>query len=476
MDDLYKNFTKFIENSVFLSYTLTIRGGIKLNFDMNFNVNLTQTLTQKLSMDQVQHLTILQLSAIEIESYIREKVNENPLLTLTEPDLHFLNNLIDLSSIHSDNTSYNSTNNDFMQSLIVEKEESNVDFLIEQIPLNQCLSATDIKLLKYLIYHLDDNFFLDIDLYEVSNIFDTDLFHTENILKILQTFEPIGVGARDLKEFLLIQVQNDPDAPYLASEFISNNLENVANLSIKFLSKHYKISVKETKNIIFYIKSLRPVPSLQSPASEEYIIPDISVEKVMNEWIINTQSQLKSSLTINEEYVDLLKQNNENESYYQNCLKDVILLMYGLEQRDRTLYKLTRTLLTIQSDFFEQGMEGLKPIKLKDVAALLDLHESTISRAIKNKYLKTPHGIYSFKSLFPKGLVNKSGKKDSVMHIKQKIASFVGIEDKDSPLTDQQITEKLTQEGIRISRRTVAKYREELNILNSDKRIYMYQQ
>ena len=275
---------------------------------------------------------------------------------------------------------------------------------------------------------------------------------------------------------MLLQVQNDPDAPCLAADFICNHLEKVANLSIKFLSSCYKISVKETQNIIFYIKSLRPVPSVQNPASEEYIIPDISVEKIKNEWIINTQSQLKSSLTINEEYVELLKQNDENESYFQDCLKDVMLLMYGIEQRDRTLYKLTRTLLTIQSDFFEKGIESLEPINLKDIAVLLDLHESTISRAIKNKYLKTPHGIYSFKSLFPKGIANKSGKKDSVMLIKQKIADYVDNEDKDAPLTDQQITEKLLQEDIKISRRTVAKYRESLNILNSDKRIYLYRQ
>ncbi|MGE7983449.1 RNA polymerase factor sigma-54 [Solibacillus sp. NPDC093137] len=446
-----------------------------MNFDMNFNVNLTQTLTQKLSMEQVQHLAILQLSSVELESYIREKANENPLLTLTEANLQSMDNLIELSSIHTDYRSGNYANSEFLQSLIVEKH-SDMDFLIEQIPLNMNLSPTDLKILKYLIDHLDHNYFLDVDLNEVADKFDVDLFHTENILQLLQTFEPIGVGARDLKEFLLLQVQNDPDAPCLAADFICNHLEKVANLSIKFLSSYYKISVKETQNIIFYIKSLRPVPSVQNPASEEYIIPDISVEKIKNEWIINTQSQLKSSLTINEEYVELLKQNDENESYFQDCLKDVMLLMYGIEQRDRTLYKLTRTLLTIQSDFFEKGMESLEPINLKDIAVLLDLHESTISRAIKNKYLKTPHGIYSFKSLFPKGIANKSGKKDSVMLIKQKIANYVDNEDKDSPLTDQQITEKLLQENIKISRRTVAKYREALNILNSDKRIYLYRQ
>ena len=287
----------------------------------------------------------------------------------------------------------------------------------------------------------------------------------------------LSEGQGTIEEFLVIQINRDPNAPSLADSFVTDHLDKVASLSVKFLSKHYKISVKETQQIIQYIKSLKAVPTVRSSTvSEEYIIPEISVEKVKNEWILQTNSQLKSLVKVDEDYVEMLKHCTENEDYYQSCLKDVMLLMYGLEQRDRTLYKLTRLLLDIQRDFFEEGIEALQPIKLKDVAKLLDLHESTVSRAIKNKYIKTPHGIYAYRSLFPKGIANRSGKKDSVTFIKQKIMTFIENENRNSPFTDQKLTDLLVSEGIQISRRTVSKYREALNIVNSDKRVYMYQQ
>lgn len=445
---------------------------------MNFQLNTMQSLTQKMTMEQLQHLSILQLSATELESYISEKAKENPLLTVVEPKIDHLNHLVDLSSIHTDfkSNTLSQQDHNYMQTVFIQRE-SNTNLLIEQIPLGQNLSHTDIKILKYLIRHLDDNYFLDIELGDVSNEFNVDVVHTEKILNLLQTFEPIGVGARNIKEFLLIQINNDFEAPSFAKEFVTNYLEKVASLSVKFLSNQYKISVKETQKTIQYIKNLKPIPSVPGSSNfEEYIIPEMSVEKVNNEWIIKTNSQLKSTLTVNEEYVALLKNCSENGEYYETCLKDVMLLMYGIEQRDRTLYKLTRLLLDLQTDFFEKGIDAVQPIQLKDVANLLDLHESTISRAIKNKYIKTPNGIFAYKSLFPKGISNASGKKDAVSHIKQKISSLIENEIKDSPYTDQQLTEKLTNEGFQISRRTVAKYRESLNILNSDKRVYLYQQ
>lgn len=451
------------------------KGEINLNFGMN--VTITQTLSQKLSLDQLQHLNILQLSTAELECYIQEKAHENPLLTIAEPKMDVISNLVDRASVHTDYPTYHSIDADatFTQNLFVAKE-SPVDHLLEQIPINQHFTPKEIRILKYLIHHLNDYYFLELDLVNVAHLFDTDFPQIEKMLATLQTFEPIGVGARNLQEFLLIQIQRDPYAPPLASAFVSEHLTEVANLSIKLLSKYYKISVTETKNIIHYIKNLKPIPTAgRSDTNELYIIPEISVEKKSGEWIIQTNRQLRSSLSVNEEYVELLKHNSETKDYCEHCLKDVLLLLHGIEQRDRTLYKLTRLLLDVQADFFDYGMSALQPINLKEIAALLKLHESTISRAIKNKYIKTPHGIYPFKSLFPKGITNTSGKKDSVLHIKDKIKAFIQNEEKSSPLTDQQLTEKLLCEGIRISRRTVAKYREQLNFLNSDKRVYLYQ-
>jgi len=440
-------------------------------------MQLSQKLTQALTTEQLQHLEILQLSNTELEKYIYNKANENPLLTVVEPKIKHVNNLLDLSIIHSKSKSYMSNNQktDLVQNLLVEKEPM-YTFLFEQIPLHQNLSEKDINILKYLIYNLDDKYFLDIEVDEVATIFGIDVAYVEGILSLLQSFEPVGIGARSIKEYLLIQINNEVNAPPLASEFVQNHLEEVANLSIKYLSKHYKISTKETQQILNYIRNLTPFPQVQhSSIYEGYIIPDITVEKVNNEWIMNMNHQLGPTIEINQEYVKMLKSNKEDETYCQNCLKDIMLLMQGIEQRDRTLYSLTRLLLVIQADFFNYGVEALQPVRLKDVANLLELHESTISRAIRNKFIKTPHGIYSFRSLFIKGISNDSGKVDSVAFIKQRINELIAKEDKNSPLTDQQLTIELLNEGIQLSRRTIAKYREELHIPNSAKRVYLYQ-
>lgn len=444
---------------------------------MTFEMHLSQKLTQKLTTEQLQHLEILQFSNMELEDYIYNKSNENPLLTVVETEIKHVHNLLDLSITQTKSKSYISNNQqtDLVHNLLIEKE-STFNFLFEQIPLNQNLSEKDIKVLKYLIYNLNENYYLDIELNEVANVFNIDVEYVEGLVDLLQMFEPIGIGSRNLKEYLLIQIDNDLLAPPLASDFVKNHLEEVAKLSIKFLSKHYKISTKETRNILNFIKNLNSIPYVpQSPTYEGHIIPDVTVEKTNNEWIINMNDQLRSSIEINQQYVDMLKSNEEDEVYCQVCLKDIMLLTQGIEQRDRTLYILTRLLLVMQDAFFDYGLEALKPVRLKDVALALDLHESTISRTLQNKYIKTPHGIYSFRSLFVKGIKNHFGKMNSVMDVKHRINELIAKEDKKSPLTDNHLTTVIQKDGIQISRRTIAKYREELNIPNSAKRVYLYQ-
>ncbi|MGE7778877.1 RNA polymerase factor sigma-54 [Peribacillus sp. NPDC097264] len=444
---------------------------------MTFKMQLSQKLTQKLTTEQLHHLEILQLSNMELEDYIYHKANENPLLTVVETEVNHVHYLMDLSITHTKSNSFISNNQktDLVHNLLIERESS-FNFLFEQIPLNQDLSEKDIKILKYLIYNLNENYYLDIEPYEVSNIFNIDVEYVEGLVDLLQRFEPIGIGSRNLKEYLLIQINNDLLAPPLASEFVKNHLEEVAKLSIKFLSKHYKISTKETRNILKFIQNLNSMPYVQqSPTYVGHIVPDVTVEKSNSEWLIIMNDQLRSSIEINQQYVDMLKSNKEDEAYCRNCLKDIMLLTQGIEQRNRTLYIVTRLLLVMQDEFFDYGIKALKPVRLKDVALALDLHESTISRSLQNKYIKTPHGIHSFRSLFVKGIKNQLGKMNSVMDVKCKINELIAKEDKKSPLTDKDLTTLIQMDGIQISRRTIAKYREELNIPNSSKRIYLYQ-
>ena len=443
---------------------------------MHFTLQLAQKTVQTLTNEQLQHLEILQLSNLELEQLIYEKACENPLITIKEAEVKQLNHLLDFTTINRLHTS--STDNqldyDYTQSALAQKE-SVFTFLFEQIPLHQNLSELDRMILSYLIYNLNEKFFLDVTVEEVAKSFHVKVEIVESLLYLLHTFEPIGIGARNLIEYLLIQIDNDLNAPPLASEFVKYHLDKVADLSISYLSKTYNTSSKETQQILQYIRSLQPLPYVEHTIpTENYISPEIITKKVNDEWIIQIINSSIPSIEINEEYVQLLQSSNEHELYCQNCLKDILILTQGIEQRNRTLYSLIRVLLTIQAEFFEYGIEALKPVRLKDIAEILDLHESTISRAIRNKYIRTPHGTFLLRSLFIKGLTNHSGKMDSVTYVKKRMSSLIKEENKQSPLSDQQLTILLQSEDIQISRRTVAKYREELNIHSSTKRAYFY--
>ncbi|MER2192550.1 MAG: RNA polymerase factor sigma-54 [Solibacillus sp.] len=440
---------------------------------MNIALNLTQKTEQTLTLEQRNSLEVLQFSNVELERHIYEKANENPLLTVIEPEVAYLSQLLDLATFNKRNDSYVARDQfNFMQTRIANLE-SPYTFLFEQIPFHKHLTPCEERILKYLIFNLNEKYFLAIELAEVAAVFQVQIQTVEQILKLLHTFEPIGIGARNLREYLLIQIDHDTEAPLLAQDFVRQHLEEIANLSVSFLAKHYKISHEETKNIIQYIRKLNPSPYVAHLDDQQVSqIPDVVVEKIENEWLIHVQHPFRPSIEINHEYVAMLKNSKENATYCKRCLKDALLLMQGIEQRDRTLYSLTNVLLILQQDFFERGIPALKPLKLKDVAQALSLHESTISRAMRHKSIKVPHGVYPFSALFVKGVANQAGELESVNQVKNHIQRLVACENKKKPLSDQQIMTALKTSGFQISRRTVAKYRQELNIPSSSKRIY----
>lgn len=440
-------------------------------------MKVSHQVAQKLNVQLMQHLEILQFSSSELEQYIYEKGNENPLLIVEDAEvksdyeeimkLAFLPSSINNHpSFHSEDQKYHG-----MEKKLAQKE-SFERYLLDQIPIHQGLNEIDLKILRFLIGSLDDRFFLDVDLRIVAEQFKTTYSHVEALLDLLQTFEPIGVGARNLKEYLLIQIDSDQMAPKMASRFILEDLELVSTHAIKQLSKKYKCSMEEVKRTIQYIKKLKPVITGDSILeSIHYIIPDVEVREVEGEWVIHLNRHYLPSVSINESYVQIMKDDPDYQGYYKQFLKDAVALLQGIEQRDKTLYEIIRILTNIQDRFFREGMKAIQPLRLKDIAVKLGVHESTISRALRGKYIQTHHGIYALSSLFTKGLVNISGKMDSVMYIKSKIKLLIENENKKSPLTDQQITQLLCEEGIQISRRTVAKYREELNIASSFNRL-----
>lgn len=442
---------------------------------MHVSLEVSQQLKLALTTELIQHLEVLQYSGAELERYIYEKANDNPLLHVEDSKFQkSYKDVIQLASVFSNNRSnILGEKYDSLQTKLAQKG-SIEPYLLEQIPLHQNLSKIDLSILKYLIFSLDDRLFLDVDLDEVSEKFETTCEHVEVILDLLQTFEPLGVGARSSKDYLLIQIDRDLTAPPLAIDFVKNDLENIATLSIKVLSKKYKISIKETQETIKYIRNLNPVPILGDMYNPvQYIMPDAEVIKRHDQWLIHLNRKYLPEVSISKTYVDLLESDPTCKKYYQDCLKDALLLIQGIEQRDKTIYGLLRVLLEIQQDFFEKGMQEIKPMRLKDVSQILGVHESTVSRTIRGKYILTSHGTYALQSLFTKGLVNSSGKMDSVSYVKRRIKELINSEKPNRRLADQEITDILLEEGIQISRRTVAKYREELNILSSSKRLYV---
>ncbi|MEG0471125.1 MAG: RNA polymerase factor sigma-54 [Solibacillus sp.] len=444
---------------------------------MQMAMNTTQKVTQILTAQLVQHLDILQYSINELEQYIYEKANENPLLVVTDAKAKSeYKEIMKLASCNLNTfSSHNSpTKSEEFNSIEMKlaQKESYESYLLEQVPMHENLSALDLKILTFLIQSLDHRLFLDVPLEIVAENFKTTFDHVEGILDLLQTFEPVGVGARSYKEYLLIQIDLDLFAPKMAAPFIQSDLELVATQAIKQLSKKYKMPIIEVKETIQYIKKLKPIMPGNPFETTPYVIPDIEITELNGEWIVKLNRHYLPSISIDEEYVAMLKNDANYKEYYQRSMNDALALMQGIEQRDKTLYGLARWLVQLQEAFFTTGLEAIKPMRLKDIAEVLGVHESTVSRAIRGKFVQVPHGIYALQSLFTKGLVNSSGKIDSIMHIKTRLKQLIEAEDKQKPLADQQITNILCEEGIQISRRTVAKYREEMNIVSSFNRAY----
>ena len=444
---------------------------------MQMTIKTTQTVSQVLSAQLVQHLEILQFSTHELEQYIYEKANANPLLVVT--DAKAKGQYAEITKLA--NCSFNkfsshhqlSKNNEFdIIEMKLAQKENYEQFLFEQVPLHQNLSSVDLKILTFLIRSLDDRLFLDVSLDMVAEKYRTTFSHVEAMLDLLQTFEPIGVGARSFKEYLLIQIDRDSFAPKMASQFIQFELELVASLAFKQLSKKYNMPLPEVKKTVDYIKHLKPKMTGDKFETIPYVIPDIEIKEVEGEWIFKLNRRYLPSVSIDESYVRLLKNDPSYKTYYQNSMKDALALLQGIEQRDQTLHEIARWLIQLQEEFCSIGLKGIKPMRLKDMAQVVGVHESTISRAIRGKYLQAPHGIYPLQSLFTKGLANASGKINSIAHIKNRLKQLIDAEDKQNPLADQQITNILCAEDIQISRRTVAKYREEMNIASSFNRAY----
>jgi len=330
-----------------------------------------------------------------------------------------------------------------------------------------------------MIGNLAENGYLALSLDEVCQATGGAPEAAEAVLKKIQLFDPPGVAARDLRECLLIQLENLGLGASLAARIVSNHLAQLENRRFEKLARELGITVDDIVAASQVIASLEPQPARGFDEEEiRTIIPDVSVEKISGEWVIFLNDEGLPRLRVSSFYRRLAGQQGAEEEkarqYLQEKVRAATWLIKSIHQRQQTLYRVTQSIFKFQQEFLEKGVSQLHPMVLKDVAEDIGMHESTVSRATANKYVHTPHGLFELKYFFQSGLRSGNGEDVASESVKDKIRGIVATEDPKKPFSDQHIAKLLSDDAIGIARRTVAKYREAMGILPSSRRRQPY--
>lgn len=449
---------------------------------MTHNVNLEQQQKLLLTPELRQAIAVLQMSSMELEEYIQQELEENPVLELREDETEDRMEEPELEEDEADWWEYFLDRSDLGYTENVDEGKKAPwdsrltagPTLHEHLEFQLHISLTDEEDLgigRYLIGCIDENGYLRITLEEAAEELGVAVEKVNEVLRVIQTFEPYGVGARDLAECLIIQLYQTGRLTSLLEKVIRNYLEDIAKGRLAKIAAALNLTVVEVQDIADLIRSLDPKPGRQYGSAEDvrYLVPDVTVEKINNEWVVWVNDISSSRLTISPLYRDILRHpqtfGKETQKYLEERINSALWLIKSIDHRRMTLYKVAKCIVEIQKDFLEKGIKYLKPLNLKKVAEMIGVHESTISRATAQKYMQTPQGVFEMKFFFCGGVESAAGdEKYSSRSIKKMIQEMVEKEDAKNPLSDQQIAEMLGRKGIQISRRTVAKYRTELGI------------
>lgn len=456
---------------------------------MNLDYSMKMTQQQKMIMTQnmQQSIKLLQMSLHDLREYIDNEYSENPILEIS--DHSSLNDDVHSSDLEKYNAEkiaeemdYDSykdkpersySNEDVSPLNFIEEKKSLKEYLHEQL-LEANEDAYTIMIAKYIVESLDGRGYLEIPIEELAAELRISSEDVEKGLKLVQSLEPYGIGARNIKECLIIQSINLNILDDKIEKIIQYHLEDVASNRYEAIGKALKISPREAQRYGDLIKKLEPKPSRGFYTGEEvsYIIPDAEIKNIDGEFYIIMNEGVLPKLMINKTYRDVLKSGKDNEinSYVKEKVNKAMFLIKAIEDRKNTLYRVLECLIDKQKEFFEKGYSYIKPLTLKEVSSKLQVHDSTISRTIKDKYILTSYGTIKIKDLFANGLTNNSCEDLSTIKIKDEIKKIVQEENKAKPLSDQIISTMLEEKNIKISRRTVAKYREELGIKSSSMR------
>ncbi|MDD3276332.1 MAG: RNA polymerase factor sigma-54 [Kiritimatiellales bacterium] len=452
-----------------------------------------QRMEQSLTPQMLQSLKILQAPILDLQTMIREEMDQNPTLERDAPETEEstdfaeaardelreereLGELTELAEWDADfrsNREVRSSQADddryqFMMDSI-EGAASLQAHLLEQLTLAG-LDGRERGIAEVLIGSIDDDGYLQLDLDGIIGStpeFPEELF--DRIITVIQGFDPVGVGARNLKECLLLQLRHQGKGDSLEAVLVRDHLDKLGAHQYEQIARAMHLQPEKIKELSDAIADLDPKPGRNYTADKtEYVVPEISVEKKDGVWIVTQNKSPYPRLFISLKYLELLKDKTtaaDTRKYIREKIAKSKFFIRSIDQRQDTIYRIACEIVRVQKDFFEEGVSGLKPLTMKTVADVLEVHETTISRACNGKYMSTPQGTFEFKYFFTTGVVQADGRIISNAAIKSALADIVRSESKRRPLSDQRIADELSKQGLDIARRTVAKYREQLKIL-----------
>jgi RNA polymerase sigma-54 factor len=465
--------------------------------------------SQKLSQDlimapqQIQSLEILQLPMLELQQKISQEVEINPTLEVIGGGVELIGDmlseklvgspaedhlagiaaerdesmcsLISIDTTWRDHAGANPNSSDadakrqhFFDSLT--QEASLQDYLFEQLRSLE-LPEEDHEIAEQLLGSIDETGYLRTHIADLSIICNSDVKNVKRILDIIQSFDPVGVGCRDLQECLCIQLKKMNMENSIEYKIISKHLEMVLKNHIPQLAKKLNVTPAKIYEAMKFIQTLKPYPgSAISNKTIEYAVPETEIYTDCGVLKVKALKEHLPNLRISRQYLDILedpKTKPEVRRYIREKITSSKMLMRSLDHRESTIVKITEVIADAQKDYFTLGVNSLLPMTMQQVADIIGVHETTVSRAINQKYVQTPKGLLAFKYFFNSGYTSTNGEVVTSLSIKNKILAMISQEDSKNPLADQELVDVLEAEGFSIARRTVAKYREELGISSS---------
>jgi RNA polymerase sigma-54 factor len=478
-------------------------------------------LKQRLDQRQVQKLILapalqqaiklLPLTNLELIEIIDQELSENPMIELdeeisekepetgaeTENDLPQASEDAEAAQILPEDQADGSADGEnadldagfqeylddgFRPNFVERKEAVSLENTLSLSPslwdhLNWQASLTfvdkiDREIAQFIIGNIDEDGYLGSAVEEIANLCSADPGRVEPIRQKIKEFDPVGVGSLNLREALLAQLDHLDVRDDVARAIVSDHLALLEKSDFAHLARTLNISLQEVKSHIDLIKSLDPAPGRKySKEKTAYVVPDIIVTKEGDQWKVSLNDEGLPHLRISAYYKQLLAKaahgQPEASRFLKDRLKKALWFLHSLDQRNQTIYKVARLIVDHQKEFFEKGIDFIKPLTLIEIAQEIGVHESTVGRVVANKYMMTPQGVFSLKYFFHKSLHGDSGEEISSLKIKDKIRKLVDQEDKANPLSDIEIGDILARENLKIARRTVAKYRNQLKILPS---------